>query len=136
MVIAFVVRDKPIPLPRPRVTMVRGFAHAYLPATAVHSQALISAAAVVALGGREPFSGPVAVRIDVILPVPKSLPKKYWGNIRPSRRPDADNFVKQALDGCHRLWRDDAQVVDLEAHKWYAWEGEPRWEIEVRDTAE
>lgn len=65
-----------------------------------------------------PFNGPIRVRLVFRMPIPKSIPKR-----RPSfmtKRPDLDKMirsVKDALTGV--LYRDDNQVVCVEAHKTY-----------------
>ena len=64
------------------------------------------------------FSGPVALILSFDLPRPASLPKRVTEHIT---RPDLDKLTRavgDALTGV--LWRDDSQVVCLDAEKHYA----------------
>lgn len=93
----------------------------------------IKIAAREALGSEQPFTGPVSVAIWIYRKMPASVPLRDRATIRPTKKPDIDNFVKTALDGCSPLWGDDSQVVLLRAEKHYAQAGtDPRWEINVR----
>lgn len=76
--------------------------------------------------GRALLAGPLAVCIRAYLPIPKSLSKAkraaaILGDLRPTVRPDCDNFGKLALDALNTIaWRDDAQVVSLLVTKHYS----------------
>ena len=58
--------------------------------------------------------------------MPKSFSRKKRGDaldgiLKPTTRPDADNYAKAALDGCNGiLFRDDSQVADLIVRKRYS----------------
>jgi crossover junction endodeoxyribonuclease RusA len=73
--------------------------------------------------GAKPFVGAVAVGLEFVLPRPKSTPKR---RTPPAiKRPDLDKLgraIFDALTGAVLL--DDAQVVDLHAHKRLAESGE------------
>lgn len=65
--------------------------------------------------------GPVRVEIDAYWEWPKRTRKSLASTVAPKiTRPDSDNVCKAALDGCSRVWVDDAQVCDLRVRKWYA----------------
>lgn len=140
--VAFTVYQEPVAMGRPRVAVRGGHAHVYTPSKSRDAMAAIEVAAIAAMAkaegqskgcSKQPFSGPVAVAIWIYLRMPKSVPKKNWSTIRPTKRPDIDNYVKLAMDGMKLLWEDDSQVVLLRAEKHYAQAGtEPRWEINVR----
>ncbi|OJG60972.1 hypothetical protein RV08_GL000365 [Enterococcus mundtii] len=52
--------------------------------------------------------------------------------LRPITKPDADNYAKGVLDALKGIvWKDDGQVVDLIARKYYS--SEPRVEIYIRE---
>ena len=70
-----------------------------------------------AMALRPAYAGPVKVRLEFLLPKPKSRPKKdKW----PDRKPDLDKLARAALDGLTGVvYVDDAQVVALEARKWF-----------------
>ena len=136
------IRDKPIIIEllgepkgkgRPRFSRKNGVA--YTPAaTRSHENALAIMAAQ-AMRGRAPLQGPLAVVMVAYCPVPRSWSKRQQlraldALIRPTTRPDADNLVKM-LDALNRIvWRDDAQIVQLEVSKHYS--DRPRTWIEVR----
>ena len=79
-----------------------------------------------AQGARQPLSGAVLVRIEAHIPIPKSWPKyKYeqarQGEIKPTGKPDIDNYIKAALDGCNEIvWNDDSQVTEVTSLKAYS----------------
>lgn len=76
------------------------------------------------MNGRPPVEGPVAVVLDIRMPIPGSWPRKRQflaeiGLLRPIGRPDTDNFIK-TLDALnHIVWVDDAQIVTISAFKRY-----------------
>ena len=82
-----------------------------------------------------PVVGPLAMTVRVALPLPKAFSKRkvvsaLAGEILPVTRPDLDNYIKVVLDALNGIvWRDDAQVVRVEARKVYALK--PGMEIEV-----
>lgn len=86
-----------------------------------------------------PLTGPLAVRLEFVMPRPKA---KCW-KTKPMPRephtitPDADNLAKSVLDAASRIvWRDDSQIFDLRVVKHIAAGDEsPSASIEV-DYAE
>lgn len=78
---------------------------------------------------------PLRVRIKAVYGIPKSdsglmAARKASGEIRPTKKPDADNVEKIVLDAINGIaWRDDAQVVDLRTVKVYG--AVPRVEIGI-----
>ncbi|WP_050899279.1 RusA family crossover junction endodeoxyribonuclease [Paucilactobacillus suebicus] len=73
----------------------------------------------------EPLKGELIVDLTFARAVQKSVTKserlKRLSNAhRPRMKPDVDNYIKSTLDGLNGvLWNDDAQIVDLNAHKVY-----------------
>jgi Holliday junction resolvase RusA-like endonuclease len=69
---------------------------------------------------------PARAEITINLPVPASWSSKrrdaaLRGEVRPTTRPDADNYVKAALDAINEIVvTDDSLIVDLAAIKQYA----------------
>src|SRR5438552_3062300 len=108
---------------RARVTR-RGFV--YTPAATRKYEAHGRLAAQLAMDGRPPISVPVRAEIVIDLPVPASWSGKrrdaaLRGEIRPTTRPDADNYVKAALDAINAIVvTDDSMIVDLVVTKKYA----------------
>jgi Holliday junction resolvase RusA-like endonuclease len=73
----------------------------------------------------KPMEGPIIAHVDVYMRVPKSASKKkreamLAGEIKPTKKPDLDNCVKQldALNGV--AFADDSQIVEILARKIFA----------------
>lgn len=98
----------------------------YTPAKTVAYESLISHAAALAMDGAAIIDSACALTVDIAFAIPPSWPKKRRqgaidGKVLPTLRPDADNVAKAVLDACNGIvWRDDAQVVLLQAHKRYS----------------
>lgn len=77
----------------------------------------------------------LCVDLKVFRAIPKSLSKikresAIKGRIRPTTKPDIDNYVKQVFDALNGLiWEDDAQIVTVHARKFY--DEIPRLEIDI-----
>jgi len=90
-----------------------------------------------AMGPRPPLEGPVAVRVVAAMAVPVSWSRKdrdaaLAGVIRPTGKPDWDNFAKM-LDAFNGIvWTDDAQVVDGGVIKIYS--EAPSLRVEVKEA--
>lgn len=77
---------------------------------------------------KTPLAGPLRVALTFWVPKARSRPKR---EAYPAHKPDLDNLVKSVLDALRGLaWRDDAQIVVLEAAKYYA-AGTPGVEVVV-----
>ena len=83
------------------------------------------------LAGRTGFDGACSVSIGFYLPRPKSVIR-----LRPHVKPDTDKLVRSILDSLTDagVFKDDALVVDLNAHKYYA-DDEPYVVIIVKEAA-
>ena len=85
----------------------------------------------------EPLTGPLVVTIKFYRAIQQSETKKRHrlkaqGNIRPTKKPDLDNYIKSTLDGLNGvLWVDDNEIVELHTGKYYS--DRPRIEIEVEE---
>jgi Holliday junction resolvase RusA-like endonuclease len=121
--ITVVIGGEPVAKGRPRMTR-RGFA--YTPAATRKYEAHGRLAAQQAMDGRPPIAVPVRAEIAVDLPVPMSWSGKrrdaaLRGEIRPTSRPDTDNYCKSAMDAINGIVvADDCLVVELFAEKRYA----------------
>jgi Holliday junction resolvase RusA-like endonuclease len=120
--ITVAISGEPVAKGRARITR-RGFA--YTPAATRKYEAHGRLAAQLAMDGRLPIEGPVLISVLVTLPVPSSWSARkragaLTGSIRPTSRPDIDNYTKAILDALNGIvLADDALVVDLRAIKQY-----------------
>lgn len=113
-----------VPVGKGRPRFVKSTGRAFTPEKTVRFEDRLSIVAQEAMAGRAPLDGPLAVELEVRMPVPLSKPKRWRdaalaGLIRPTKKPDADNFAK-GLDACNMIvWVDDAQIVELHVKKIY-----------------
>ncbi len=64
------------------------------------------------------YQGPVSVSVTFLMPKPKSARKR---DVYAAKRPDIDKLCRAMLDAMTGIvFRDDGQVVDLQARKEYA----------------
>jgi Holliday junction resolvase RusA-like endonuclease len=76
--------------------------------------------------GNPCLTGPLAVAIEVGLPIPRSWSKRKQteaasGMARPTGKPDLDNIIKLVCDALNGVvWNDDSQIVAQVATKHYA----------------
>lgn len=113
-----------VPLGKGRPRFVKETGRTYTPERTVRFEDRLSLAAQAAMAGRAPLDGPLSVEVEIRMPVPVSKPKKWKaaalaGAVRPTKKPDADNFAKM-LDAANMIvWVDDSQIVDLRVCKIY-----------------
>lgn len=126
--IRFTIPGPPVPKGRARAGRTRdGRPIHFTPAKTRSYEALVALAAQQAMAGAEPFAKGQALllKVDATLPVPASWSQKKRqaaldGALLPGSRPDIDNLVKAASDGCNGiLWADDSQIAWLWASKRY-----------------
>lgn len=99
-------------------------------------KASMQAAAIEAMAGDDPATGPLGLHVTFWMPRPKSHYRKD-GTVKESApdwhdiRPDATKLLRCAEDAMTGIvWRDDAQVVSQEVTKRYA-DGSPRAVVRV-----
>lgn len=83
-------------------------------------------------------TGPLVCQIRLFLSVPHTWSRKkhqlaYDGKLRPTGKPDLDNYIKILLDGMNgHAWADDAQIVQYsDAGKWYVHSEQESPHVEV-----
>ena len=82
-----------------------------------------------------PDNAMLDMRIVAYYGVPKSDSKKKReqklnGEIRPTKKPDADNVVKSVADALNGIaYKDDTQIVDCQIRKFYS--DKPRVEVRI-----
>jgi Holliday junction resolvase RusA-like endonuclease len=86
-------------------------------------------------GNKVKLEGRVQVAILAYFQIPKSTSNKAKKamestEIRPTKKPDADNIIKIILDSLNKLaYDDDSQVVSVRLEKFYS--NEPRVEVAI-----
>lgn len=114
---------EPVGKGRPRFVKATG--RAFTPEKTVRFEDRLSMAAQLAMSGRPLLEGPLDVHVTIAMTIPASKSKKWQaaalaGEIRPTKKPDADNFAKM-LDAANMIvWADDAQIVELRVSKFYS----------------
>ena len=117
-----IIRGAPIAKARPRFFRRGNFVGTYNSQTTEEGRWLLEAKGQVTEYIAE---GPIHLQVDFIMPVPKSTNKKFKRQVAEGRvwhikRPDLDNLVKFIFDNLNGiLWKDDSQVVEIEARKYY-----------------
>lgn len=135
--IRITIPGAPVAQGRPRFSTQGGFPRAYDPAK---SRKWKKAAAVYMLAARQAagagvLTGAVRVEIVAVFACPTSDHRKRApvARRRHTKRPDAENCAKAALDAASGvIFEDDAQVCELQVVKWVGAQGEePRVEMTV-----
>lgn len=134
--IHFTVYGEPVAQGRPRATTIGGHVRMYDPKKSSDFKDFVKLVAS-EHAPEKLIEGPIYLQLFIYRPIPKSLSAKKAalaeaGKIRPTTKPDVDNYVKgikDALKGV--IWKDDSQVTDLKAGKYF---GErPRVEILIEE---
>lgn len=127
-----VVNDIPKAAKRPR----KGFNSFYVPDAAKNKKDIQSLIKDQIPENFEKIYTDIEITIDCYIQTLNSFSKvdkelaelKY---IRPSAKPDSDNFAKTYLDALNGyLWEDDGQVISLTCNKYYS--KNPRVEMNIR----
>lgn len=136
--IHFTVYGEPVAQGRPKFSTAGGFVKAYDPAKSRNYKDYVRLAA----AEHAPASlleGPIGMMLTIYRSMPKSFSKRKAaaaeaGELRPTTKPDVDNYlkgVKDALKGV--IWKDDSQVVEVFVQKRYS--SRPRIEVKIKDLS-
>jgi Holliday junction resolvase RusA-like endonuclease len=132
--IMIVMHGDPVAKGRPRFSPKTGTV--FTPAKTARYEDKLGYAAQSVMAGRALLIGALDVRAVIYKSIPVSK-KKVWkadalaGRIRPTTKPDWDNFGK-ILDALNKVvWVDDSQIVDGRVQKFYS--EQPRIEIYVKE---
>lgn len=128
--LAFTVAGEPVAQPRERVRVVtprgrKAFASHYTPEShpVTAWKSAVAGKAALAFGNRQPWDGPVTVRLNFYFARPQRLLRKNSpaGPIPHVVTCDPDNLAKAVLDAMTGagVWRDDCQVDRLHVRKCY-----------------
>lgn len=133
--IRLTVPGEPVAQGRPRFSTQHGFVRVYDPQKSRTYKDSIRTIALNVIQQR--FLGPVVMTVDIYRAIPKSWSRKKQeeaenGFIKPTLKPDVDNYVKSIKDALNGIaYVDDSQVVVLIISKHYA--RQPRVEIVIEE---
>lgn len=120
--ITFTVPGIPVGKGRARAAVIAGRARLYTPAKTQHYEADVAKSAAVAMGGADPFQGPVRLGLLITFPLPKAKratrnrPAAHWH----TSKPDASNVLKAVEDAMNGIvYRDDSQIAEVSVSKVY-----------------
>lgn len=141
--IQFTIPGQPVAKGRPRARIVKqkdgpGFVSLYTPAETQAYEAKVSQLAKRAMGATFPSSRPIEVMLELRMQIPVSWSKKKQvaasaGQVRATKKPDADNVLKAVVDACNGIvWADDSQIVVTTVRKLY--HAEPCVILAVREV--
>ncbi|MEC1627549.1 RusA family crossover junction endodeoxyribonuclease [Bacillus mojavensis] len=137
--ISFTIYGEPVAQGRPRATTLNGMTRLYDPKKSRDFKQYVKLAA----SDYRPvklLEGPLELSVKVYKSTLKSFSKKKTaeaeqGLLRPSKKPDVDNYIKGIKDGLNKvIWHDDSQIVDLHVSKFYS--QKPRIEIQVKPLSQ
>lgn len=137
MEIKFTVPGQPVPQGRPRFT-TKPFMRTYDPPKSAKYKRKVKMFAE-KIAPKQPLQGELFVEVLVFKETLKSFSKTKKvaaeaRTLRPTTKPDADNYAKGILDAVKGvIWEDDGQVVDLVTRKFYS--ETPRAEITIREIS-
>jgi len=125
------------PMGKERVRFSRATGRTFTPERTVAYEGRLALAAQEAMAGRPLFDGPLVVDIVAFMPISPSWPKKKQaaartGELRPTKKPDWDNFGK-ILDALNLVvWIDDSNIIQGRVDKFYS--DRPMMVIRVREA--
>jgi len=141
MQVKFTVLGEPQGKERPKFSRQGSFVKTYTPDKTVLYENLIRTEYLRQCPGQKfPDKTPLEMKITAWYTIPASTSKARQrameaGEIRPVKKPDADNIIKVVADSLNQVaYRDDADVVRVSLEKFYC--RQPRLEIEIKDLEE
>jgi Holliday junction resolvase RusA-like endonuclease len=139
MKIKFSVPGEPQGKGRPIFSTYGGHVNARTPEKTIAYENLIRTMYRKAYPGRRfPDNEMLDLRVIAFFTIPSSISNKRHaamvaGEVRPTKKPDADNILKVVADSLNKIaYHDDAQVVDTQLRKFYS--TEPRIEITIQSV--
>lgn len=137
--VRIIVHGEPVAQGRPRFFRHRGIVKAYDPPRSAKYKSTIQKELQPLIANKKfnPFDGPCSLELRIYRSIPKSFNCKKQlaaanGEIRPTTRPDTDNYVKGILDALNGIVvKDDSQIVDIVAQKFYS--DTPRIDVVVSE---
>lgn len=136
MEIKITIPGQPVPQGRPRFARQGNFVRTYDPKPSVEYKKRVASAAI-QKRPQKLLEAELEVEVHIYKETLKSFTKQKKIDaeakiLRPLTKPDADNYAKGILDALKGIiWKDDGQVVDLIARKYYS--AAPRAEVFIRE---
>lgn len=137
MQVKFTVLGEPQGKGRPKFSRQGKFVKTYTPDKTVLYENLICTEYLRQCPGqRFADKEPLEMRIKAYYAIPTSASKKKQaameaGEIRPTKKPDADNIIKVVADSLNQVaYHDDAEIVRVSLAKYYG--RQPRIEVEIK----
>jgi Holliday junction resolvase RusA-like endonuclease len=134
--IQLTIDGEPVAQGRPRFSTRNGFVRAYDPQKSRSYKERVRLVAFDKIKQR--LMGPIKMTVDIYRGIPKSWSKvkqtqAEQGYLKPTLKPDVDNYVKAIKDALNGIaYVDDSQVVVLFISKYYS--REPRVEIQIEEV--
>ena len=122
--ISFIIPGEPCAKGRPR--FVRASGRAVTPQKTAQYEQLVQLAYMHHVGQEHRLNGPIKAHIRAYFTIPKSTSQRkreqmLTDELRPQKRPDADNLAKIVLDALNGIaYGDDKEIVYLEVEKHWA----------------
>lgn len=126
MKFVFTVPGEPRGKGRPRFVRAGNYVRAYTPDATAAYENLIRVSYQASNGPFFDQDKQLSIHLVINMKIPESTSKSrkasmIAGNIRPTKKPDADNVLKAVLDGLNTVaWHDDAQIVEVAIERWYS----------------
>ncbi len=140
MTVEFTIPGAPQGKGRPRFSTAGGFVKTYTPAQTASYENLVKLEYERQVGKRFDDGAAISMHIRAYFDIPKSVSKKKReqmlnGEIRPTKKPDADNILKIIADSLNGVaYKDDSQIVYCAVRKAYS--DEPRVTVRIADWKE
>lgn len=126
MKVEFTVHGEPEGKGRPRFNIVAGHSKPRTPDQTVIYENLIKTEYLLQCGQKMfPADAMLDLRVQAYYSIPasaslKKKTKMMSQELRPTKKPDADNVIKVVADSLNKVaYRDDAQIVDAQIRKFY-----------------
>lgn len=124
--VTITLAGEPVGKGRPRIGRgANGRAMAFTPTKTRGAEAYLKLQAALEMKGRELLDGPLELSMRAVLSIPRSWPNHRQGNallgiIKPTGRPDLDNYAKLVADSLNGIvYRDDSAIVSMQLSKAY-----------------
>ena len=112
----FEISGEPMGKQRPKFSSANGFVRTYTPAKTIHYEEWVKLCYQQA-GGEYFGEVPLYICVDAYFQIPKAFSKKKRSEaitkqLRPTKKPDADNILKIICDSLNGVaYKDDKQIV-------------------------